>query len=433
MNSPSIAGRGSAFLRRIRLRNYKSIAQCDVEFAPLTVLVGRNGAGKSNVLDALRFVSDSLQSSLDHAIKERGGIDAVRRKSTGHPRNFAINLSFWLAERRQEGYYGFEIAARSRGGFAVKWEKLVLGNVGGKIAPPSRAETDAQVPLLPANELGHTNDGYEIEDGQIKRTSVHTMPPVAADRLYLVNAAGLPAFRPAYDALTAMGFYNLVPEVIKGVQSPDAGELLRRDGSNLASVIARLAREDTPAHERIESYLEQIVPGIVGFERVPLGPLETLLFHQKVHGAEHPWKFYATNISDGTLRALGVLVAVHQIAQGQHPATFVGIEEPETALHPAATGALMDALRAASRRTQIALTCHSPDLLDHIDIEHDALLVVQNEEGTTRLAAMDPGSAQAIRQHLYSPGELLRLDQLEPDKEAFARQEQTEFWPGERA
>lgn len=56
------------FLRRVRIRNYKSIGHCQVPLRPLTVLVGRNGAGKSNFLDALGFVGDALRSSLDQAM-----------------------------------------------------------------------------------------------------------------------------------------------------------------------------------------------------------------------------------------------------------------------------------------------------------------------------------------------------------------------------
>jgi ABC-type hemin transport system ATPase subunit len=63
----------ACFLTRVRIRNYKSIGKCDASLYPLTVLVGRNGSGKSNFLDALRFVTEALHTSLDHAIKSRGG------------------------------------------------------------------------------------------------------------------------------------------------------------------------------------------------------------------------------------------------------------------------------------------------------------------------------------------------------------------------
>jgi len=74
----------STFLTRVVLRNYKSIATCDVRLHPLVFLVGPNGAGKSNFLDALRFVTDALRTSLDHALRDRGGIKEVRRRSGGH-------------------------------------------------------------------------------------------------------------------------------------------------------------------------------------------------------------------------------------------------------------------------------------------------------------------------------------------------------------
>ena len=65
------------FLKRVVLNNYKSIKECSVPLGPLTFLVGQNGAGKSNFLDALRLVTESLITSLEHALRERGGINEV--------------------------------------------------------------------------------------------------------------------------------------------------------------------------------------------------------------------------------------------------------------------------------------------------------------------------------------------------------------------
>lgn len=386
------------FLRRVKLRNFMSIGACHVELRSLSLLVGRNGAGKSNFLNALRFVVDSLRISLDHAIRDRGGIDAVRRRSTGHPRNFSIELQITLPGARVASY-GFEIAARKDGAFAVKWERVEV--------------RDHKMQLL---------HHYRREELDIPSSSVKNMPPVLEDRLYLVNAAGLPAFREVYDQLLAMGFYNLDPRMMKELQQPDAGELLHADGANLASVVARLRRDRPQVMERIRDYLSRIVPEITDVDRVALGPKETLQFWQKVKGSEDPWRFYAASMSDGTLRALGALIAVTQLAERKHPVRLVGIEEPETALHPAATGALMDALREASTRTQVLLTTHSPDLLDQIEPAHDGLLVVVSEEGTTKIAPADPASLDAIRQHLFPPGELLRMDQLQPDRVNLERQ-----------
>ncbi len=88
----------STFITRVALKNYKSIAACDVELRPLMFLVGPNGAGKSNFLDSLRFVADALNFSLDHAIRNRGGTDDIHCRSGERPKYFSIRLDFTLSE-----------------------------------------------------------------------------------------------------------------------------------------------------------------------------------------------------------------------------------------------------------------------------------------------------------------------------------------------
>ena len=136
-----------------------------------------------------------------------------------------------------------------------------------------------------------------------------------------------------------------------------------------------------------------------------------------------PREFFASSMSDGTLRALGALVAVSQTSAHGAGASLVGIEEPETSLHPAAAAALMDGLREATEHTQVIITSHSPDLLDQMDLDTDTLLAVAMQGGVTRIAPIDKASRSVIRDHLYTPGELLRLNQLEPDQEDIAWQE----------
>lgn len=379
---------GRVLLRRVQIRNYKSIGSCDVDLSALTIIVGRNGAGKSNFLDALRFVADGLQTSLDHALKSRGGIDVVRRRSQGHPRNFSIHLVWTLTDLRTLEYE-FEIAARGGGGYRVKREVL-------------RLKADEQ-------QLAW----YEVREGAVSGAPNH-LPPAQPDRLYLVAASGLSAFREAYDVLSAMGFYNLNPESIKELQSPDAGEILHRDGGNLVSVVARLGTDRPDAMNRLREYLRRIVPDVTDLARVSLGPRETLEFAQKVKGAEHHWKFLAASMSDGTLRAVGALAAVMQLADRKRPVSLVGIEEPESALHPSAAAALMDALAEASVTTQIVVTTHSPELLDQADGADRTLVAARLVDGATQIGRVDAASEQAMRDHLCTAGELLRMDQLEP-------------------
>ena len=152
-----------------------------------------------------------------------------------------------------------------------------------------------------------------------------------------------------------------------------------------------------------------------------MGTKLTLDFRQEVRGAKHPWRLLASNMSDGTLRALGVLVALFQsngATMGRRH--LVGIEEPESALHPAAAGVLIDSLTDASQLAQVMVTSHSADLLDNDAIPDSSILAVLSEHGETRIGPLDEAGRSALRDHLFTAGELLRMDQLRPDPERSA-------------
>ncbi|MCP5116624.1 MAG: AAA family ATPase, partial [bacterium] len=158
------------FITRVVLRNYKSIATCDLRLGSLTYLVGLNGCGKSNFLDALHLVRDALLGSLDSALNERGGLSEVRRRSSGHPTHFGIRLEFRLRDGRP-GHYAFSLGALPGGGFEVQAEQCAMGASG-------------------------EGPSFRRVRGQPVATSEGTFPAVTPDRLALVSASGLLAFRP---------------------------------------------------------------------------------------------------------------------------------------------------------------------------------------------------------------------------------------------
>jgi hypothetical protein len=293
--------------------------------------------------------------------------------------------------------------------FDVKREELIVRKIGREV-----------------DVIGH----YKIREGKIESTSIPSPPPADDDRLYLIKASGFDLFREVYDALAVMGFYNLNPEAMRGIQSKGPGDLLYRDGANVASVVRRLEEQSPQELDRLKSYLSAIVPDLVEVGVLPLGPSETLFFRQRTEG-EKPAQFYAANMSDGTLRVTGILVAVAQLSEQQKPITLIGIEEPEAALHPAAARALMDALRDASVQAQVLVTTHSPDLLDQVEMGRESLLAVTSRDGITHIAPLNDASLEVIRDSLYTPGELLRMDQLEPNLKDLARQEETLAWSEE--
>lgn len=375
------------FIKRVILKNYKSIAACDVQLQPLTFLVGRNGSGKSNFLDALRFVADALDSSLEHAIRDRGGINDVRRRSRGHPNHFSIRLEFTLPNG-STGHYAFRIGTRSPGGYEVQTEECILY----------------------CKELFTHAVYFRVDSGNVMDTSLEIAPAAAPDRLYLVNASGLPEFRPVYDAFSRMGFYSLNPDKIRDLQAPDPSDVLTRDGGNLTSIFAQLPQNE---QENIEKYLSVVVPGVHKVKVKEFGPKETLEFRQDVAGDKHRWRFLANNMSDGTLRALGILVALFQGDQdAQKRVSLIGIEEPEIALHPGAVAVLLDGLRDAAYRTQVIITTHSPELLDDKHLDVNSILAVEAHDGDTVIAPVDEASRSVVQDRLFTVGELLRSNQL---------------------
>lgn len=383
-------------VERVVLRNYKNIAVCDVQLHALTLLVGPNGAGKSNFVDALRFVSDSLRTTVEHALRDRGGINEVRRRSRGHPAHFSIRVRLRLTNG-VHALYGFRVGAHRDGAFRVQEEQCRI--------------------------LGQGNESYfVVRNGEVTEMSAPHLPTtIVPDRLYLTLASAVPEFRAVYDVLSHMGFYNLSPEQIRELQDPDPGELLTREGGNLAAVVRRLRHEDPRLAERINEYLGAVVPGISSVEARSLGPKETLEFRQVVAGAEAPWRFFASNMSDGTLRVLGVLVAAFQGWRKQPPVPLVAIEEPEVAVHPGAAVKLMDALLEACQRTQLVITTHSPELLDHPGVDPAWILAVEATGNESRITPVRREILQTVKEKLYTVGELLRLDQLQPDERLYRR------------
>ncbi len=390
-------------VRRVVLRNYKSIAACDVSPGQLTFLVGPNGSGKSNVLDALRFLSDSLRHSLDHALRDRGGIKEVRRRSRGRPTHFGMRVEFDVGSAT--GHLAFTVAAQEGGGYELKKEECV-------VVPKDPSPSDPPAVF------------YRIASGGVVESFFDPFPTPSPHRLALESASGwYPEFRAVHDAFSRCGFYNLNPAAIRSVQPPNSGDLMEGDGSNVASVLHRIARRSPDAKTLIEEYLAKVVPGIKGVDRKAVGHLETLEFRQRVAGAPNEWRYHAGSMSDGTLRTVGLLVALFQndgepqslSQQIGTERSLVGVEEPELALHPAAAAVIVDALRDAAARRQVIVTSHSADMLDEEEIDGACVLAVVSDGGITRIGPLDDVGASVLRDRLFTAGELLRMDKLGPD------------------
>ena len=379
-------------INEVQIRNYKSIGQAVVKLNQFTVFVGPNGSGKSNFVEALAFVQQCLSESIELAFKSRGGIGAVRRRSGGHPTHIGIRLKLTLGPTLTADY-SFEIAARPHEGFRVARERCVVSDAFG------------------------TPHRFVLHNGEFLEGIPGIRPKMAPDRLALFAASATEEFRPVFDFLTSMHFYSIVPERIRHLQEPNAGMFLDMNGSNAAAVLKRLRDENPARYERVCSILSKVVQGVEVVEYKTVGQMETLQFKQDV-GLRDSWSFDALNMSDGTLRMLGLLLAVYQPGNP----SLTAIEEPEATVHPGVAEIITSVLIDAAKQSQILVTTHSPDILDHEDLKDEQIRVVTKEQGRTVIAPLSAVTRDAIRDNLYTAGELLRANELNPDLETAERQ-----------
>jgi predicted ATPase len=395
------------FLRRVRIRGYKSIAFCDVRLQPLTILVGLNASGKSNFLDALAFLGDALRVNVSEAVNLHGGFPAILCRSVGSSAlSFQVEAAFSDQAASYVAQYGVTIQANQDSPPVVSHEVLRFEDV-----------TRNRIRQFEARQgkMGWSDDGVSPQSS--------TPPLLPPDHLYL-GYLGEPPFPALADSLRYMGTYNFHPEAIRRLRNVGVGYLLERDGSNLASVVAMLQEKDPNLLERVKAYLGVIAPEVQEFFTVRYGEYETLRFRLRSDAESPRLEFDAASMSDGTLRALAAIMAAFQFVFPQGRNSVIGIEEPESSLHPAAMRALVDALDDATQRTQVLLTTHSADLLSGRDVSPGQVLVVRNRGGQTHITPVDPASREIIQKELYSLAELQRMDKLDLDEADLKRQAQ---------
>lgn len=375
-------------ISRVRLRNFRNIAACDVKLSQLSFLVGVNGTGKSNFLDALALVAESLRSSLGDAMHRRGGVQEVVRRAVDRQRSFGIRLDYSVGDFR--GHYAVSIGSHQDGGAEIEREEC-------RMAGPEGVEV------------------YEVEAGTVTRCTLPYPPAASRHSLYLVRLAGVPGFELVHKSLAEMASYRLNPDAIRELQGSEPG-VLRPDGRNLADVLAAIESRSPRTKARVDDYLKAIVPGLVSVDRQVLGPKHTLVFKQTVREGVRHKRFLASQMSDGTLRATGVLAALLQCAgDGSNRRRLVCIEEPEIALHPETIGVLMDILVEAANSTQVIVTTHSAELLDNKEVPVDSIVAVTAEHGVGRFGPVDEVGRAVIEKGSFTAGELMRMVQLLPD------------------
>ncbi|MBI5724395.1 MAG: AAA family ATPase [Planctomycetes bacterium] len=382
-------------IKKLILKRFRSFPQAQADFDNPTFFVGHNGSGKSNLSDAFSFLAESMSSPLQAVFDRRGGITSVRNRTAarGAPTNLGLGVEFGpLNGLIDGGRFAFEVKAIPTYGFEVVREQCLVRFKKGR---------------------------FWFDRTKKFRTNVEGLKPsLDAASLCLPVVGGDDRFAPVLRMLAAMRVYSIQPQRLREMQDPDSGTALRPDGSNAASVLQELSRLDSKAVEDASELLKNIVPGTEKFRPKKHGNKLSIEFEQK-WSDKNKLNFEAFSMSDGTLRALGLLMAVFQ----RPTPTLIAVEEPEATIHPGALGAILDMLLQAAKSMQVVVTTHSPELLDAEWIKDSNLRVVSWAAGASHIMLPPESAKTAMKDHLMGAGELMRANALEPAEELFKAQE----------
>ncbi len=377
-------------IKRIRITDFKSIRELDLELDPVTVLIGRSGTGKSNVVQAIRFLRNLL---LDYqrAIEYEHGWERIKPVGVQSP-NTSIKITFEVPGESLD--YTYEIAFNLNphwGREPLFIEKLLLGE-----------------------EMlfwrTRTTQGWKWEKAPALETA-----PLGLDGPILGR---FPAFQKivlAYAALSnGIGYYHFPASTLSAFRHSNHGEefLMKVPGladnaGNYLDVIRKIVQDFHHPNIRksLLASLQAVNPSIASVELDSLtNPNHAIVAHT-ANG--QIFELSLEQESDGLRRFYAHLLEVYQ-----SPTTLpLVFEEPENAIFPGALSLLADEFKAAPRenRGQIILTTHNPTLLDSFDVEN--VRVVEMREGRTVVGKVSKEQREAVKDHLLTTGELLTVEQ----------------------
>lgn len=367
----------------LELTNFLSYKKARLDFDRLIALVGPNASGKSNAVAAIKLLRDIPTYGLPTAIARRGGFDQLRHRSHGHPNNPAIKLTFRFGSA-DPSYYELALAAVKGKRYRVKREYAEVRFDDGSCW---WLESDGNNVRWSTSQEGHNgvSGPAPIQPGQ-------SAVPLGGVAAYAV-----------YTTLLRMQTVEVNPARVGELQEPSSTREFEPDGSNTTSVFETLSSAD---RTELVDQLAAIVPGIIRIEPRTFADRQTLAFVQQTDSGNR--EFFAKQMSDGTLRAFAVLLALQQPSE---PSLLV-IEEPEVAIHLGALRTLVEILTAQTDRAQVAITTHSADIIDALPVE--SLRVVWSDSERSHIARVADHTLETVRRGLMTPGELLRADSLDP-------------------
>jgi len=400
---------------RIEIEHFKSIAHAAVEVPRTCVVVGRNSAGKSNLLDVFSFLKEMLTDGLDEAISRRFGATSIRQWSPSKPYHIRLAADLNLPDHDLKGHYAVTLAIQSSSVKIIQEEGRLNGNMPFPRRSTNKKPGSAQHTAI---EFSRNRKGIvQLKPSEFfeEHSSVSHFEARegAADELLLasgrtpVSIDPIIFFRPLFFALADFEKYSIFPNTLRSPQKPSRETRLSSSGENFTSIFKKIQNldEEKWKNEIVES-LRYFMPKLCDVRiSATAGLLWPVFKMEEKAGNRHD--FNVSQVSDGTLRLLGLLAALYQ----PHPPQTIAIEEPEQTVHPGALSLVADAVKDASRRSQVLVSTHSPDFLNFFDPEQ-VLAVRQNDEGLSTIGPVTDDQIESVKEGLMSLGEAMRIEEF---------------------
>ncbi|MGL6195128.1 MAG: AAA family ATPase [Thermoguttaceae bacterium] len=365
-------------IKRIRIKNYKSL-DVDFELDPITVLIGRSGTGKSNFVNAMRFLRGLLKSN------------SIRDYMHSHSNIIDNILPFNSKEKNCELEFDIEFTIPSTTVKDCKYN-LKFEHSSINIYENLTIEDEQKLNYQPSSSWNstHLHENIRLE-------KVNYDPDVS--RAFLVLTEGV-------------GCYDFPGDVCTDEKDKQESEALDDTAKNYLATFNAIRNnlQRQSDWDDINSSLRTLNST---FKTVNLESREAkrMVVVHDFNGKSKP--FSISNESEGFRRFLAHLLALYQTPPKQ---TLI-FEEPERGIHPGALSTLADEFKACAKsgRGQVILTTHSPQLLDQFKPE--SIRVVEIENGVTKINRIARDQLESIREKLLFPGELLTVEDARADAE----------------
>ena len=364
--------------------------QSNQPLSPMTVVIGKNGTGKSSLFDAFGFLADCLKLGVEEACdaKGRGGFDRIR--SQGCSDSIEFQVYYRQDSRSRPITYELVIDTDGTGRPCVKRERLRQRRKGQKFGKPFSFLwlKNGKGIAWKGEELARENDQEDDELSRLLKEIIGTVHGLETEESRETESIELQDKRKL--GIATLGALKQHPRIsafrqfIEGWHlsyfTPDAARSLplagpqrhlNDHGDNLGNVVQFMEREHPKRFKRILARIAGKIPGIDSID-TEVSPDRRLLLRFNNKGFEDP--FYAQQMSDGTLKVFAYLLLLEDPA----PPPFICIEEPENGLYHKLLEILATEFRshATGRKNapQIFVTTHQPYFVDALSPEETWIL-----------------------------------------------------------